>query len=204
MSTRSREALVSEMAATMRLFMTHAVLFQDAVAEWAGLNSVDLQCAGLLMLEGPQTPSELARRTGISPGGAITAVVDRLEAAGLVHRTRDSVDRRRVLVTPQTDVLMQRVAPAYGARHRALERLPRDPRGRRDSPGDRRHPAGDQDQSRGDRLASRHDLRGSPTAIARLRPLGPAIFDGTTGKWPDLERIAVRGAVQRGRASSTP
>lgn len=97
----------------MRQFMAHAVLFQDAVARWAGLNATDLQCAGLLMLDGPLAPSELAARTGLSSGGAITAVIDRLEAAGLVHRTRDEVDRRRVLVTPDADALWQLVGPVY-------------------------------------------------------------------------------------------
>jgi len=97
----------------MRQFMAHAVLFQDAVARWAGLNATDLQCAGLLMLDGPLAPSELAARTGLSSGGAITAVIDRLEAAGLVHRTRGEVDRRRVLVTPDADALWQRVGPVY-------------------------------------------------------------------------------------------
>ena len=97
----------------MRRFMAHAVLFQDAVARWAGLNATDLQCAGLLMLDGPLAPSELAARTGLSSGGAITAVIDRLEAAGLVHRARDGVDRRRVLVMPDADALWQRVGPVY-------------------------------------------------------------------------------------------
>ena len=90
MSTKSRDALVSEMAAAMRLFMTHAVLFQDAVARWAGLNSVDLQCAGLLMLEGPQTPSDLARRTGISPGvpSPQLSIVSRRRASSSALATR--------------------------------------------------------------------------------------------------------------------
>ena len=97
----------------MRVFMTHAVLYQDAVAKWAGMNSTDLQCAGLLMLDGPMAPSELAARTGLTAGGAITAVIDRLEADGLVARTRDEIDRRRVLVTPNADALLQRVGPVY-------------------------------------------------------------------------------------------
>ena len=113
MSTTQRDALVAAMATAMRLFMAHAVLYQDAVARWAGVNATDLQCAGLLMVDGPMTPSELAARTGLSPGGAITAVVDRLEKAGLAHRTRDTVDRRRVLVTPDAAALLARVGPAY-------------------------------------------------------------------------------------------
>lgn len=113
MSSQRRQALIAEMATAMRQFMAHAVLYQDAVARSAGLNSTDLQCAGLLLLEGPMTPRELAARTGLSAGGAITAVIDRLERSGLAHRTRDDVDRRRVLITPNADALLQRVGPAY-------------------------------------------------------------------------------------------
>jgi hypothetical protein len=49
----SRHELIEQMGAAMRLFMAHAVLFQDAVARSVGLNATDLQCAGLLMLDGP-------------------------------------------------------------------------------------------------------------------------------------------------------
>ncbi len=114
MSRRPRRALIEDMGTAMRLFMAHAVLYQDAVATRAGMHSTDLQCLGLLTLEGPMTPRELARRTGLTAGGAITGVIDRLEAAGLVHRVRDEIDRRRVLVTPNTEAIMQRVGPVYG------------------------------------------------------------------------------------------
>ena len=106
MSRRPRRALIDDMGTAMRLFMAHAVLYQDAVATRAGMHSTDLQCLGLLTLEGPMTPRELARRTGLTAGGAITGVIDRLEAAGLCHRVRDEIDRRRVLVTPNTDAIM--------------------------------------------------------------------------------------------------
>ena len=114
MSRRPRRALIDEMGTAMRRFMAHAVLYQDAVASRAGMHSTDLQCLGLLTLEGPRPPRELARRTGLTAGGAITGVIDRLEAAGLVHRVRDEIDRRRVLVTPNTEAIMRRVGPVYG------------------------------------------------------------------------------------------
>jgi len=49
------------MAGAMRLFMAHAVLYQDARERSASMNSTDLQGAGPLMLDGPMTP-ERARR----------------------------------------------------------------------------------------------------------------------------------------------
>lgn len=99
--------------AAMREFMARAVLFQDAVARSGGLNASDMQAVGLLMSEGPATPGELADRLGLTAGGAITALVDRLEAAGYVTRNRDERDRRRVLVTAVPEVVLQSVGHIY-------------------------------------------------------------------------------------------
>ncbi|HEY5854531.1 MAG TPA: MarR family transcriptional regulator [Aldersonia sp.] len=52
----------------------------------------------MLSLDGSQTPGRLAERIGITRGGAVTAMIDRLERAGFVRRRRDTGDRRRVLV----------------------------------------------------------------------------------------------------------
>ena len=93
--------------------MAHAVLFQDAVARSGGLNGTDLQAVGLLLSGGPATPGELAARTGLTAGGAITAVIDRLEKAGYVSRARDPHDRRRVLVSAVPEAVMAKVGPAY-------------------------------------------------------------------------------------------
>jgi DNA-binding MarR family transcriptional regulator len=113
MSSTNRDELIGQMGMAMRSFMAHAVLYQDAVARWAGLHATDLQCAGLLLLEGPMTPSELAARTGLTAGGAVTAVIDRLERAGLATRTRDEIDRRRVHIVPNAEALLARVGPVY-------------------------------------------------------------------------------------------
>jgi predicted transcriptional regulator len=90
------------------------VLFQDAVARHAGLNSTDLQTVGLLMGQGPSTPGELAAHVGMTAGGSITAVIDRLERLGYVSRRRDETDRRRVLVEADVDKVLRDVGPVYG------------------------------------------------------------------------------------------
>ena len=76
-SVSTREQSIARMADVLRDFMANAVLFQDAVARTGGHNSTDLQAVSLLMSQGPATPGELAERTGLSAGGAITAVIDR-------------------------------------------------------------------------------------------------------------------------------
>jgi DNA-binding MarR family transcriptional regulator len=113
--TTQRAELIEHVGETMRVFMARAVLFQDAVAKRAGLNSTDLQLSSLLLLFGPATPGELAERSGLTAGGAITAAIDRLEQAGIVVRSRDPHDRRRVIVTVSFEVVLAKVGAVYGA-----------------------------------------------------------------------------------------
>jgi DNA-binding MarR family transcriptional regulator len=74
--------------------------FDQAVAGRLGVSRNDLRCLNLLEF-GPLGVGEVGRRLGLS-SGATTALVDRLEAAGLVRRTADPADRRatRVEATP--------------------------------------------------------------------------------------------------------
>ena len=73
--------------------------FRNAMSEWAGLNVTDMECLGLLFLKGIATPSELARHTGLT-SGATTAMLDRLERAGLIERRPNPDDRRGTLIAP--------------------------------------------------------------------------------------------------------
>ncbi len=73
--------------------------FRNAMSEWAGLNVTDMECLRLLFLKGIATPSELARHTGLT-SGATTAMLDRLEKAGLIERRPNPDDRRGILITP--------------------------------------------------------------------------------------------------------
>ncbi len=73
--------------------------FRNAVSEWAGVNVTDMECLRLLFLKGTATPSELARHTGLTSGAA-TAMLDRLEKAGLITRQPNPHDRRGTLIVP--------------------------------------------------------------------------------------------------------
>ena len=73
--------------------------FRNAMSEWAGLNVTDMECLRLLFQKGIATPSELARHTGLT-SGATTAMLDRLEKAGLIERRPNPDDRRGTLITP--------------------------------------------------------------------------------------------------------
>lgn len=85
--------------AAVRDYGVYLTLFRNAVSEWAGLNVTDMECLRLLYATGVATPSELARHTGLT-SGATTAMLNRLEKAGLVERSPNPRDRRGILVAP--------------------------------------------------------------------------------------------------------
>jgi DNA-binding MarR family transcriptional regulator len=69
---------------------------------------------GELHLNGPLTPTELARRLGVS-APTMTDVLDRLERGRHVRRDPHPRDRRKVVVTisPETAMAAEREAPAF-------------------------------------------------------------------------------------------
>jgi DNA-binding MarR family transcriptional regulator len=97
-STPEREQKLRELQEATQRSTMWTVLLHHATASKAGMNVTDAQCINALSLDGPQTPGQLAQLMGITTGGAITAVIDRLEKAGYVKRTRDPDDRRRVII----------------------------------------------------------------------------------------------------------
>lgn len=96
-TAHDRAALSEAFVDVGRRMGAATVSFNNAVAELAGLNRTDYECMDVLDAEGPCTAGRLAEATGLTTG-AITGVVDRLEAAGLARRSRDPDDRRRVIV----------------------------------------------------------------------------------------------------------
>jgi len=112
LSKLSRDELIQEFIAAIRASQTATDAFDHAVADYVGLDRTAYRCLDILDQEGPMTAGRLAERARLSPG-AMTALLDRLEKRGFARRTRDTVDRRRVLVevTPE---LRQMAAELYG------------------------------------------------------------------------------------------
>lgn len=101
METRSRAELVNELLLELQRSTLWTVLLHQATAKKAGMNITDAVCLSSLVLDGPQSPGKLARLMGITAGGAIRSVVERLERAGFVERLPDPRgDRRRIIVCP--------------------------------------------------------------------------------------------------------
>ena len=100
--SQDKQALIGRLMVAMRRSSAAGVLHGQAVARKVGVNSSDLECLDLILLNGPSTAGDIARRTGLT-SGAVTGLIDRLEKLGLVERIDDPNDRRKVLVRVRED-----------------------------------------------------------------------------------------------------
>lgn len=119
------ESVRAELVDLMRDYSVESQHLVDTFAQRHGLHSTDLR-ALLAVLNAeragdPLTPGRLGEALGLS-SGATTAVVDRLERAGHLRRTRESADRR--VVHLRYGEAGQRLASTYfrsiGARSHAV------------------------------------------------------------------------------------
>jgi DNA-binding MarR family transcriptional regulator len=93
----SREELETAFGNAVRAYQTAVDNFDQAMADHIGLNRTDARCADLIDQAGGMTAGELAKAAGLTTG-AVTAVIDRLEKAGIAQRVADPTDRRRVRI----------------------------------------------------------------------------------------------------------
>ena len=94
--------------------------YDEAVGTRLGLNMAERHCIGLLY-GGPQSAGAIAGATGLTPA-AVTALIDRLEARGLLTRTRSLEDRRKVVIEA-TEATRELSARYYGAIAREGEKV---------------------------------------------------------------------------------
>ena len=73
------------------------VMYYSVIAGRFGMTVSDWRAWDLLQRHGPMTAGEFAEFTGLTPGGA-TALIKRLERAGVVTREVASSDGRKVIV----------------------------------------------------------------------------------------------------------
>src|SRR5690606_25121067 len=72
-------------------------LLRNANRRKLDLNIADMECLDLLFYKNISSPTELARYTGLTTGST-TAMLDRLEKAGLIRRKLNPEDRRGILI----------------------------------------------------------------------------------------------------------
>jgi DNA-binding MarR family transcriptional regulator len=94
-----REQLYRELGDAVRANQRATDVVDELLAEMMGINRTDARCMDILDQHGCMSAGDLAEASRLTTG-AITAVIDRLERAGLARRVPDPSDRRRVLVEP--------------------------------------------------------------------------------------------------------
>jgi DNA-binding MarR family transcriptional regulator len=93
-------------------FSDVTISMHEAIAQKAGLSGTEHKYLGLLVRNGDMTAGELAKQTGLTTG-AITGLVDRLEAKGLVKRGFDKTDRRKIIIVPEQETIAQLLNPLF-------------------------------------------------------------------------------------------
>ncbi len=121
MTKSTKTELKKRALMAVREYGIHLTLFRNAMSEWAGLNGTDMECLRLLFLKGIATPSELAKQTGLT-SGATTAMLDRLEKAGLIERRPNPEDRRGTLIVP-AESSAERAASWFESARKAQDEL---------------------------------------------------------------------------------
>jgi DNA-binding MarR family transcriptional regulator len=104
--SEERTALLQELIGVNRAYQTAVEKMDEAFCKLLGVNRTDGRCLDVIDQRPGLTAGELAEAVGLSPG-AVTTVLDRLEERGLVTRSRDPNDRRRVTLkmTPEANRL---------------------------------------------------------------------------------------------------
>ncbi|WP_082771985.1 MarR family winged helix-turn-helix transcriptional regulator [Actinoplanes sp. TFC3] len=97
----------SEQTAVMHRLRDWAVSFAELnqhLAAWMGLPNSDANALGQIIWaaeqDQPLSPAELSRQIGMT-SGATTVLLNRLESAGHIRRSREHADRRRVTLRPE-------------------------------------------------------------------------------------------------------
>lgn len=110
LSREQRQTAIRRLVEALRSLQLASDLLDEAYADFVGINRTDLRCMDIVNQRGRVTAGELAREAGLTTG-AVTAVVDRMETAGLLQRTYDANDRRKVWIelTPDAQRLGEEV-----------------------------------------------------------------------------------------------
>lgn len=95
-----------------RKYSDTSILMHEAIARKAGLSGTDHKYLGFILQQGQMTAGELAARTGLTTG-AITGLIDRLEAKKLVQREFDKDDRRKVIIVANEKNAMKLIKPLF-------------------------------------------------------------------------------------------
>lgn len=95
--TPAHRAKVEAVGLQVRRMGAQSVMSSKVIAARFRLNPAELEALDLIFVREQATAGELAKATGLTTG-AVTALIDRLVAAGYVERFPSPDDRRKVFV----------------------------------------------------------------------------------------------------------
>ena len=122
-SRSRREELIERLQLLGEQESTETAMFHQAAAASYGLAITDLKALQIVLREGPQTAGQLASRLRLT-SGAVTSVLDRLERQSLIIRSPHPQDRRKIIVSANTEALndgdnvYQSIGTAFAAMQR--------------------------------------------------------------------------------------
>lgn len=108
----SRVDLLARLRLAGRDFSNAAVMFHTAAAGRMGLGAGEAKVLDLLQRDGPTSPGDLARRTGLAPA-SVTGLLHRLEQRGFARRRPDPRDGRRLVVEMDPDAVARHAGTTY-------------------------------------------------------------------------------------------
>ena len=116
-----KNKIISGRKVSQQYAYTSLRLHQNNARE-TGFTGTDHKYLSFLLQRGSLTAGELAVLAGLTTG-AITGLIDRFEKKGLVKRTEDEKDRRKVIVIPDTGKIMALMKPLYEPFQKGSEKL---------------------------------------------------------------------------------
>jgi len=114
---------ISEASTLLRDILDLTAAFEVEVSASLAVSRRDFEAMQHLAMSGALSPSEIARRLGVTTAAA-TVLVDRLATVGHVTREPHPTDRRGVLVVPNPDSIsaaMARIRPLIAGVDNALQ-----------------------------------------------------------------------------------
>lgn len=122
--TRPTDSHAAQLGAALHDLLQAFVGAQETAARQQQLHPTDFACIGFLYRQGgPVSAKEVAAYLRLSSGSG-TAVLDRLEKAGFLHRQPNPNDRRGVLITLDVKAArkpLEQYRQLHGAFHGAIE-----------------------------------------------------------------------------------
>jgi len=119
----SSPASPEDVALAIRDFDASLDLLDQAAAAAFGIGRTDLRAMEIVSRSGPRTAGEIAAELNLTTG-AVTALIDRMEKADYLRRSRNTSDRRQVVIelTPNAKRREQRVFGPLGKESAAMLR----------------------------------------------------------------------------------